>query len=65
MDPKKVREARLKEVDTINEVGVWEVIRRRDMPKGMRTISGRWVDTSKGDNTNPNYRSRYIGREIK
>ena len=31
----------------------------------MKTITTRWIDTNKGDETLPDYRSRLVGREIK
>ena len=65
LDPSKVKEARMKEIKVINDVGVWEVMLRSEMPAGLTTITGRWVDTNKGDNANPNYRRWHVGREIK
>ena len=65
LDPLEVKKARLKEIDVINEVELWSIMPRKDMPKGAKTISGRWVDTNKGDADKPNYRSRYVGRELK
>ena len=35
------------------------------MPAGARTITTKWVDTNKGSESEPNYRSRLVGREIK
>ena len=32
---------------------------------GKKPISTRWVDITKGDDKLPNYRSRYVAREIK
>ena len=31
---------------------------------GRGPVGGRWVDVNKGDSENPNYRSRYVGREF-
>eukprot|EP00973_Karenia_brevis_P011552 1561935-Karenia_brevis.AAC.1 len=32
---------------------------------GKLVLKGRWVDVNKGDDLNPNYRSRYVAKEIK
>ena len=32
---------------------------------GEQPISTRWVDINKGDDKNPNYRSRWVGRDFK
>ena len=32
---------------------------------GRPAISVRWIDTNKGDDDNPNYRSRLVAREIR
>ena len=46
----------------IDELDVWEEIPR---PKHEKVIGGRWVDINKGDEANPTYRSRYVGKELK
>ena len=62
-----VVEARAKELSFFYSKGVW--VKR---PHGMaRTktrrppISVRWADVNKGDDANPNYRSRLVARELK
>lgn len=46
LDPAKVMDARRKEIEVINEVGVWQPIRRTDVPTGFAIVSGRWVHTN-------------------
>ena len=60
--PELVQEARKKEVATINEMKVWDVIPR---PSGERVITTGWVDINKKDEANPKYRSRLVARELK
>ena len=62
-----VRTARAKELEYFCTKGVW-----KKMPRHLaRTLSGRapisvrWVDVNKGDDLNPNYRSRFVARQIK
>ena len=62
-----VRAARAKELEYFCTKGVW-----KKMPKhvaralsGRAPISVRWVDVNKGDDLNPNYRSRLVARQIK
>ena len=40
-------------------------MRRADLPPGAKVITTKWVDTNKGTEEEPNYRSRLVGREIK
>ena len=67
LNPKLVMAARLKELEYFESKGVWirrprsECIRKT----GKRPISVKWVDTNKGDDDNPNYRSRLVAREIR
>ena len=48
-------------------MGVWEVVPEDECWKrtGKNAFSARWVDINKGDDKCPNYRSRYVAREIK
>ena len=62
-----VKEARNKELKYFHDKGVWskrpkEEARRRT---GRKAISVRWVDTNKGDDINPRYRSRLVARQLK
>ena len=62
-----VKEARAKELAYFCQKGVWKKV-QRSMARG-RTgrppISVRWVDVNKGDELNPNYRSRLVARQLK
>ena len=62
LDPDLVVKARKEEVDFIRKMGVWQEV---DRPRDKPVLKGRWVDINKGDSTNPRYRSRYVGKEIK
>ena len=62
LDAKLVAEARKAELDTIAQMGVWKVV---DRPDDKKVIGARWVDTNKGDSAKPNYRSRYVAKELK
>ena len=61
LDPEGVKVARKSEMEFIQKMGVWEVVPR---PK-CKVIGTRWVDTNKGDQQNPNYRSRLVAQEVK
>ena len=65
LDANKVYDARLKEVEFVHEKKVWSKIRRADARrKGWKVLKGRWVDVNKGDDENPNCRSRLVGKEF-
>ena len=64
LDPAGVKIARQSEIDFINSMGVWEVIPRTEVGDAP-ILKGRWVDVNKGDVKDPNYRSRYVAKEIK
>ena len=65
--PDLVREARRKEMEYFEIREVWL---RRPMADATRhmgkpPISVRWIDVNKGDDLNPEYRSRLVAREIR
>ncbi len=65
--PDLVREARRKELEYFAAKGVW-VKRSRDEAfanQGKAPITVKWVDVNKGDDDNPNYRSRLVAREVR
>ena len=61
------RAARQKEIDYFNSKGVWEMrtINEARSRMGRAPISVRWVEVNKGDDINPNIRSRLVAREIR
>ena len=61
-----VREARSKELEYFNGNGVWRKCNFADAfaNSGHRPISVRWVDVNKGDELNPEYRSRLLARQL-
>ena len=62
-----VLEARVKELKFFADKQVWlKVPRQRAYERtGKPPISVRWVDTNKGDEAEPNYRSRLVARQLK
>ena len=67
LDPVLVREARQKELDYFEAKKVWV---RKDIGEARRVtgkppISVRWVDVNKGDDREPNIRSRLVARQIR
>ena len=66
LDPKAVRQARLKEMKYVKETEVWQPIswdeaRRR----GWKVVKTRWIDINKGDEDTPNYWSRLVAKQFK
>ena len=65
MIPEKVAEARQVEMSYFKNMGVYRKIPRAVMrSKGGKTINTRWIDTNKGDEQDPDYRSRLVGKEF-
>jgi hypothetical protein len=67
LDPVLVRAARAKELEYFESKGVWrlrpaEEARQRT---GKPPVTVRWVDVNKGDDINPNVRSRLVARQIR
>ena len=62
-----VTEARKKELEFFSAKGVWikVPVQRAFDRTGRPPISARWVDINKGDEIEPNYRSRYVARQLK
>ena len=66
LDWSSVVEARKLEMAFFKKMGVYLKVSRSEVKaKGGRVISTRRVDTNKGDDKSPNYRSRFVGREVK
>jgi hypothetical protein len=62
-----VDEARAKELLYSHSEGVWRKVAwaTARTATGRPPISVRWVDVNKGDEQNPNYRSRLVARQLK
>ena len=61
----KVVEARAKEVEYIRAKQVWKKIKRSEaLRRGWKIIKTRWLDINKGDDEDPIYRSRLVGKEF-
>ena len=67
LNPRLVKAARMKEMEYFESKGVWTRRTREECFKrtGKRPITVKWVDVNKGDDDNPNYRSRLVAREIR
>ena len=67
LPPDRVREARQLELAYLRKQEVYEKVPLEECLRdtnGRGPITTRWIDTSKGDPTNPNFRSRLVVREI-
>ena len=65
LDPAQVRAARQLEMDYVQKRGVWrKVPRSLAVRNGWNIIPTRWIDINKGDNQQPNYRSRLVAKEF-
>ncbi len=62
-----VKEARRKELEFFKKMAVWVKRKRGEAfsRMGKAPISVRWIDTNKGDDEQPNYRSRLVAREVR
>ena len=65
LDKQSCIEARRLEMHLFRKMGVYRKMKRADLPSRAKVITTKWVDTNKGSDTEPNYRSRLVGREIK
>ena len=65
LDADEVKAARRKEIDYVREKEVWVKISRQEaQKKGWKIIKTRWIDINKGDDEEPVYRSRLVGKEF-
>ena len=65
LDPGKVVEAGKLEIAYAEKKPVWKkILRSTAKEKGWKIIKSRWIDINKGDDDNPNYRSRMVGKEF-
>ena len=61
----KVKEARSKEIQYVRDMRVYDKIPRSQAQRqGWKVVKTRWIDINKGDDENPNYRSRLVGKEF-
>ena len=67
LPPELVRAARAKELEYFEAKRVWDKrpIAEARRVTGKPPITVRWVDVNKGDNLNPNIRSRLVARQIR
>ncbi len=65
--PELVHQARKKELDYFNSKGVWTKKLKAEAYSrtGKPPVTVRWIDTNKGDDLHPNYRSRLVARDIR
>jgi hypothetical protein len=65
LKPKEVTKARLMELEYARAKQVWTKIPRwQAEQEGIKVIKTRWIDINKGDNDNPNLRSRFVAKEF-
>ena len=63
LDSGQVIEARAKEVQYIKDKRVYSKITRKEaQARDWKIIKTRWIDINKGDDANPVYRSRMVGK---
>ena len=66
LDAGKVVEARAKEVTYLRDKRVYDKIpRHQALRNKWKIIRTRWIDINKGDETNPDYRSRLVAQQVK
>ena len=65
LDPRVVADEREKEIGYIRKHGVYRKVRRSSVPKGTKVIQVRWIDINKGDEVNPDIRSRLVAKDFK
>ena len=65
LDAGNVIEARAKEVTYLRDKRVYDrVLRHHATRNKWKIIKTRWIDINSGDDENPNYRSRLVGKEF-
>ena len=66
LDVKLLRSARAVEMQLFEMMGVWAERLPKSVAKsrGGSVVQGCWVDTSKGDSSVPDYRSRFAGKDL-
>ena len=61
LDKEMMIKARRAEMQFFKKLGVYKKVRKESH---MKVITTKWVDTNKGDEKDPNYRARWVGREL-
>ena len=65
LDGRQVKKARMKELGYVHEQAVWiKMSRAEAQRRGIPIVKTRWIDIDKGDDDNPNYRSRLVAKEF-
>ena len=66
LDPKVVRKARGEEIEYVRKMNLCSKVSTQECYAriGKAPIIVRWIDINKGGAANPNYRSRFVAREI-
>ena len=66
LDPRLVKAARALEMEFFKRLGVYTTVPRAEaFQSGVgKIILGRWIDVNKGDSEQPDYRSRFVGKEF-
>ena len=66
LDGSLVREARMNELESLSNMGVWDIVDKGVcyQKTGKPPIRGRWVDVNKGEDKSPVYRSRYVAQKL-
>ena len=65
LDPQTVKRARQEELEYVHKMSVYQKVPISEcvMRTGRQPLIVRWIDVNKGDQDNPNYRSRLVARE--
>ena len=61
----KVKEARQEEIGYIRKHEVYQKVKRSSVPVGEKIIKVRWIDINKGDEVQPDIRSRLVAKDYK
>ena len=66
LDLERVKQARKEDIEYVHKMGLYQKVPVSECVRatGRQPISARWIGINKGDNENPNYRSRLVAREI-
>ena len=66
LDKSRAIEVRTLEIDFFRRTKVYTKVQRKEAPEmKAKVITTRWLDVNKRDTENPDYRSRFVGREVK